>query len=161
MAKKKETPKAPLTQIPLSIMGLREDGNLSEIAKNVNSGNLDSGEPKKKKKEKEKPVEESEGQSFRGKNGGRPKKLDEDIVNASGSNEWDRFMDYTSQFYAKNNPGMSVYINEDVKKFFESMKLVCGPKVDIRSMINAALRVFMDKYKDDINQRIKQQLIGE
>ena len=160
MAKKKESPKAPLTSIPSSIMGLMGDGNLSEIAKNVNSDNLDSGEPKKKRKEKVKPEVESEEQSFRGKNGGRPKKLDETIVNATGSTEWDRFMDYTSQFYAKNNPGMSVYINEDIKKFFESMKLVCGPKVDIRSMINAALRIFMDKYKNDINQRFK-QMIGE
>ena len=161
MAKKKETPKTPLTAIPSSIMRLTGDGNLSEIAKSVNSGNLDDAEPKEKKKKKEKPVEESEGQSFRGKNGGRPRKPDEDIVSATGSTEWERFMDYTSQFYAKNNPGMSVYINDDVKKFFESMKLVCGPKVDIRSMINAALRLFMDKYKDEINQRIKQQLIGE
>lgn len=152
MAKKDNTKKA-LTSIPMSIAGL--SGNLSDITKTVNSNNLET------RRTAETTGDDKDGISYRGKGGGRPKKLDQEIVLAKGETEWDRFMDYTSQFYAKANPGQKVSINDDIKKFFESMKLVCGPKVDLRSMVNAALRLFVDNYKDEINERIKKQVIGE
>jgi hypothetical protein len=41
-----------------------------------------------------------------------------------------------------------------------SMKLVCGPTADLKSMVNATLRLFMDKYKDEINDRIRKELMG-
>ena len=81
-------------------------------------------------------------------------------MEASGDTEWERFMDYTSQFYNKNYPTLAVYVHEDIRKFFMSMKLVCGPTADLKSMVNATLRLFMDKYKDEINDRIRKELMG-
>lgn len=149
MAKKEEKKNVPLTQIPLSIAGLSKKSGLSDITKNVNSDILE-------------PKDEQENNSevgFRGKGGGRPAKLDEEIVPAQGGSEWEQFMDYAAQFYAKKNPGEAVYINEDIKTFFTSLKLVSDSKIDIRSSINAALKLFVEKYKDDINNQIREKLI--
>lgn len=152
MAKKTEKKKPARTSIPLTIAGLTGEGDLSEITKTVNSGLLDRQEPKQK--------EEKPSTPQRGGGAGRPRKVDEAIVEASGDTEWDRFMDYTSQFYNKNYPTLAVYVHEDIRKFFQSMKLVCGPTADLKSMVNATLRLFMDKYKDEINARIRKELMG-
>ena len=149
---KKNEKKKQLTSIPMTIAGLTGGGDLSEITKSVNSGLLDRKDPK--------PEEEKPSTPQRGGGAGRPRKATEAIVEASGDTEWERFMDYTSQFYNKNYPTLAVYVHEDIRKFFMSMKLVCGPTADLKSMVNATLRLFMDKYKDEINDRIRKELMG-
>ena len=149
---KKDKKKVPMTSIPMTIAGLSGGEDLSEITKSVNSGILD--------KKVTKPENTTDHQSSL-KLGGRPKKSSEAIVDAVGNTEWDLFMDYTSQFYTKNFQSYAVYIDNDIKKFFLSMKLVLGPNTDLKSMVNAALRLFADKYRNEINDRIRQEFMNE
>ena len=158
MAKKqKNNDSKPLTYIPTAIAGLT-GGGLSDITKDVNSNNLD---PQKEKRQGEPTTPEQDIQSQKKTSHalGRPSKENKEIVDAVGETEWERFIDYTSQFHSNHVVnGTNVKISSDVKKFFEKMKLVCGAKADIQSMMNAALRLFMDKYKEEINERIRQSL---
>ena len=152
MGKKKDTKKS-LTSIPLTIAGLAGGEYISDITRTVNNGILDRQTVEKKENVPSSPPKTGSA--------GRPKKVNEAIVEAKGDTEWERFMDYTSQYYSKNYPTLAVYVSEDIKKFFMSMKLVCGPTADLKSMVNATLRLFMDKYKDDINERIRKELMGD
>lgn len=140
MAKKEKNKerKAPLVELPSSISTL--DG----ITRGINRENL-SPQPAEQTNE-----EKQEEPSRRG----RPKKVETEIVEATGNTEWDCFEDYIAQYHKTKKEGVPVRINRDLINFFYRLKSVMGPKVDLTNMVNAVVKLFVEKYKDHVNDLV-------
>ena len=141
MAKKEKNKerKAPLVELPSSISTL--DG----ITRGINRENLNSPQPAEQTND-----EKQEDSSKRG----RPKKVETEIVEATGNTEWDCFEDYIAQYYKTKKDGVPVRINRDLINFFYRLKSVMGQKVDLTNMINAVVKLFVEKYKDHVNDLV-------
>lgn len=131
--------KAPLVELPSSISTL--DG----ITRGINRENLNIPQPAEQTDN-----EIQEDASRRG----RPKKVDTEIVEAKGNTEWDCFEDYIAQYYKTKKDGVPVRINRDLINFFYRLKSVMGQKVDLTNMINAVVKLFVEKYKDHVNDLV-------
>lgn len=144
--------KAPLMDLPLAISSLDGGDDLSGITRGINGGLLNDqqgnpGEPNTPE------ITETKG----GKKG-RPRKTETAIVEAKGDTDWERFEDLVSQYYRSRKKGVPVVINKDLINFFYRVKSVTDQKVDITNMLNAVIRLFIDKHKDYVNELLDQEI---
>ncbi len=159
MAKKKNEPrKAPLMQMPMGVASLSGD-DLSGITRGINGGLLQTQQgteqPTQDKQEKIEPAtSDGTGAGQRG----RPKKQETEIVEAQGNTDWERFEDYFRQYYKTRKEGVPVKISQDLINFFYRVKSTTDEKVDLTNMINAVIRLFVDKHKDYVNDLLVQKM---
>lgn len=142
MAKKEKSKerKAPLMGLPNSI------SSLDDITRGINRGILNNS-PAEDKTAEENTEEETAKR-------GRPKKEFVEIVEATGNTEWECFEDYIAQYYKTKKDGVPVRINKDLISFFYRLKSVMGQKVDLTNMINAVIKMFVEKHKEHVNELV-------
>lgn len=152
MAKKQQKPKED-SNIPMSIMGLssgKKSPSITQLAKKVNN-KVVGGDQESQVRE-----EEAKAQTEDKQNNaqdvyvyGRPKKGKGKLVKATHNNDWDNFLDYAGQYYEKGCEADAVTIDVELKKHFVRLKYSME-KTDIRSIVSAILRIFLENHKDKI-----------
>lgn len=144
--------KAPLMDLPLAISSLDGGDDLSGITRGINGGLLNNQQDNP---ENTNSLEKKETESGRK---GRPKKAEMDIAESKGENDWERFEDLVSQYYKTRKDGVPVRISKDLINFFYRVKTVTDQKVDLTNMINAVIKLFVDKHKDYVNELLDQEI---
>lgn len=79
-----------------------------------------------------------------------------DNVASNKINEWTRFLEIAQEQKesAGRDKGVQIFIDTDVKKTLEKLKL-SGLKYPVRSLLNAAVKVFLEANKDKINEQLE------
>lgn len=71
--------------------------------------------------------------------------------------EWKRFEELAKQYATNRKADCPIFVDTELKMLFDKLK-ACGINIPVKHLINAAIRVFVEKNKQEIQEILNSSL---